>query len=232
MSAAPLRLLIVGAGRMGHAIAEEAQARGHEVVGLLERGAVLDSLPRDVADCALEFTVPESAERVCGQLLVVGLSVISGTTGWDAGVARMQAQVRGTSGAFLHAANYAIGVQLLLRGAQAIAAAFAGQPGFDAAITETHHRQKLDAPSGTARLLQETVRGADPSREYPITSVRVGSVPGTHEVIYDGPFEQIILRHEARDRRIFAAGAVTAAERLAGRTGVFTFAELLFGADA
>lgn len=232
MNDASLRLLVVGAGRMGQAIAEEARSRGHTVVGVLDRSASLTSLPNDVADCAIEFTVPTAAESVCLQLVSHGLPVVSGTTGWSEGLERVQAAVRADGGAFVHSANYAIGVQLLLRGTAALAAAFAGQLGFDAVITETHHARKLDAPSGTARLLQDAARAQDATRSYPITSVRLGHVPGTHELQYDGAFEQITLRHEVRDRRIFAVGAVTAAERLTGRTGVVTFADLLFGEQA
>jgi 4-hydroxy-tetrahydrodipicolinate reductase len=70
---------------------------------------------------------------------------------------------------------------------------------------------------------------ADPAREFPITSVRAGSIPGTHVVTYDGPHDTVALSHVARSRRGFAAGAVTAAEWLPGRSGVHTFEKMLFG---
>ena len=98
--------------------------------------------------------------------------------------------------------------------------------GFDAHLVETHHAQKLDAPSGTARLLA-TVAERARGRPVPITSVRTGHVPGTHELILDGPFEQVRLVHEARDRRVFASGALAAAKWLAGRRGVFTLDDYL-----
>jgi 4-hydroxy-tetrahydrodipicolinate reductase len=86
--------------------------------------------------------------------------------------------------------------------------------------------QKLDAPSGTARALADRAEKAT-GRPLPITSVRIGSVPGTHSVIFDGAFEQIRLEHVARDRRVFATGALTAARWLVGRHGVFTLDHML-----
>ncbi len=96
---------------------------------------------------------------------------------------------------------------------------------------ETHHRAKRDAPSGTALALQRAARGAA-SRELPVTSIRAGAVPGTHDLRFEGPFESLSLEHVARDRSVFGAGAVLAAEWLVGRTGVFTFEDVLFGKRA
>lgn len=221
------RVLVIGNGKMGQAVADVAAARGHTVVGPFGRTALDGALP--AADVAIEFTSPDSAEGVVRALLAARLPVVSGTTGWEEGLARVTAQAAATGGTFVHAANFSVGVQLLMRGATALAQAFSSQSAFDAAITETHHAAKRDAPSGTARLLQAAARAADPGRAYPITSVRLGAVPGTHELCFDGPFEQIVLRHEARDRRLFADGAVTAAERLIGRTGILSLPDLLFG---
>ena len=93
-------------------------------------------------------------------------------------------------------------------------------------MIETHHSAKKDAPSGTAGALARTAEAAF-GRPLAITSVRVGSVPGTHELIFDAPFEQVRLVHEARDRRVFAEGALVAARWLVGRTGVFGMQDVL-----
>ena len=95
-------------------------------------------------------------------------------------------------------------------------------------MIETHHSAKKDAPSGTGASL-EKLAAAELGKSVPITSVRVGSVPGTHELIFDGPFEQIRLVHEARDRRVFADGALLAARWIIGRKGVFTMEDVLHG---
>jgi 4-hydroxy-tetrahydrodipicolinate reductase len=100
-----------------------------------------------------------------------------------------------------------------------------GLEGFDVHITETHHTGKKDAPSGTALLLQ---RALDESGlDIPIESIRIGDVPGRHEVCIDGDHEQVVVTHDARSRRIFADGALTAALWLRGRTGVFTLDDVL-----
>jgi len=103
---------------------------------------------------------------------------------------------------------------------------FANIPSFDAALVETHHAAKKDAPSGTAHMLQGKFAETS-GREVPITSIRVGSVPGTHTLVLDGRFEQIVISHEARDRRVFAEGALVAASWLIGRRGVFTLDDVL-----
>jgi 4-hydroxy-tetrahydrodipicolinate reductase len=99
-------------------------------------------------------------------------------------------------------------------------------PGFEAHLVETHHSAKKDAPSGTASTLGHAASAAW-GKEIPITSVRTGSVPGTHEFVFDAPFEQIHLEHIARDRRVFAEGALVAAGWLIGKTGVFTMKDVL-----
>ena len=122
-----------------------------------------------------------------------------------------------------------IGVHLFLRAARELARAFAGRSEFDAFVVDEHHAAKIDAPSGTANVLQQRLRDGDGGRAFPITSIRAGSIPGSHAVVYDGAFESVRLSHVARSRQVFAAGALAAAEWLPGRHGVFTFEDMLFG---
>jgi 4-hydroxy-tetrahydrodipicolinate reductase len=97
---------------------------------------------------------------------------------------------------------------------------------FDSHIVETHHSKKKDAPSGTAIAIAKAASdGLD--RPIPTTSIRTGSVPGTHELIFDGTFEQLTVSHMARDRRVFAEGALTAAAWLIDKKGVYTMRDVL-----
>ena len=228
-----MRVLIVGDGKMGRAVATLAEGRGHQVdtVGRKENVGGRALTPERVRghDVAIEFTRPEAAPANLEKLIAAGIPVVTGTTGWEPELSRITALVQARNGALLHAANFSIGVQLFLRVARALGAEFAGREGFDGFILEEHHAAKRDAPSGTARLLQQRLRDADPGREYPITSVRAGAIPGMHAVSLDGPFETVTLRHTARSRDGFAAGALAAAEWLPGRTGVYTFESMLFG---
>jgi 4-hydroxy-tetrahydrodipicolinate reductase len=229
-----MRIVIVGSGRMGRAIAALAERRGHAVqalVGSAENagGRALTAERLRGADVALEFTRPEAAAGNLRRLVEAGMPVVCGTTGWEADRPGVLELVERTGGALLHASNFSIGVQLFLRAARHLAAELAGRPGFDAFILEEHHAAKRDAPSGTARGLGELLAGADPARKFPITSIRAGATPGTHTLTYDGEHERITLTHLARSREGFAAGALAAAEWLPGRCGVFTLEDMLFG---
>lgn len=226
-----LRLAVVGDGKMGLAIASLASEHGFDVVALLGESQVL---PRgitrellDGADVAVEFTTPQHAAANVRRCVAAGCPVVCGTTGWDAERAKVEAEVRAGRGAMMWAPNFSIGVHLFSRmvshAAKLVGAANAG---FDAHLVETHHNQKVDAPSGTARTLAARAEKAG-GMPMPVTSVRVGSVPGTHEVIFDGAFEQIRLEHSARDRRVFATGALAAARWIVGKQGVFTLDHML-----
>ncbi|MGL4511497.1 MAG: 4-hydroxy-tetrahydrodipicolinate reductase [Lacipirellulaceae bacterium] len=228
-----MRLAIVGMGKMGRACATFAEGRGHTLTARLGNaecaggaGLTAESLGRP--DVVVEFTRPEGVVANLLRLVDLGLPVVTGTTGWDARRAEVEARVAERGGTLLAGANFSIGLQLYLRATEALAAAARGLTTFDAALVETHHTAKRDAPSGTALLIQTHAQANDPDRPFPITSLRVGSVPGTHRLLYDGPAETIDLVHTVRDRTVFAEGAIHAAEWLVGRKGVFTFADSLF----
>jgi 4-hydroxy-tetrahydrodipicolinate reductase len=190
-------------------------------------GGVTPELLRD-AQVAVEFTVSAAAAWNIRGCVAAGVPVVSGTTGWDPERPGVEAEVRRSGGALLWSPNFAVGVHVFARIVEEAARAVGHVGGFDAHLLETHHARKRDAPSGTARLLAARAK-AGLSREITITSVRTGSVPGTHEMLFDAEFEQLRLVHEARDRRVFAAGALAAARWIVGRTGVFTMDDLLRG---
>lgn len=226
------RLAIIGMGRMGRAIEELAPGMGWDVCAMFDSGSATiagESL-RD-ADVAVEFTEPAAAVANIRACVMANCPVVTGTTGWYSELPTVQREVVETGGSLLWAPNFSLGVNALEALVRVAGRLLAGNGDFDAHIVETHHSAKRDAPSGTAVSLRDALAGAL-SRDVGVTSVRTGSVPGTHEVIFDAPFEQIVLRHEARDRRVFAAGALTAAAWLIGRSGVFTMRDVLAGEGA
>ena len=226
-----LRLAIVGDGKMGRAIADLARERAFVVtaiVGATENvdGAGIDRARLGDAEVVIEFTEPAAAPANIVAAVRAGYPVVTGTTGWAAQLGDVAAQVDRAGGAVVHAPNFSIGVNLFLAIAAAAGRVMARGPEFDAAIVETHHAAKKDAPSGTAIALERVV--AEPlGRRIPTSSIRTGHVPGTHELTFDGPFEQIRLTHTARDRRVFADGALRAAAWVRGRRGVFTMRDVL-----
>lgn len=229
------RIAIIGMGRMGSAVRALAEAQQWEVTAQLRRAdtndeAALRSAVRN-ADVAIEFTTAAEAPALLERLVRSGRPVISGTTGWLEHQSRVERAVRDGGGALLWAPNFALGVHVLWRAAAHASRMLAGLPGFATHIIETHHAAKRDAPSGTALELQRRIRDAS-GADVPVTSIRVGHVPGTHELVVDGTFEQLRLTHEARDRLVFAEGALTAAAWLAdrwrdGARGVFAMDDLL-----
>lgn len=222
---------------MGKAVAGLALGRGHSIHTVVESadnvaGRALTRERLAGADVAIEFTRPDAAVSNLERLIDLGIPTVTGTTGWTGALARITALVEARRGALLYAANFSAGVHLFLRAAQELARKFSRYPEFVASIREEHHAAKLDAPSGTALLLQQRLGDADGARSFPITSVRTGTVPGTHALTYEGPHETVSLSHVARDREAFAAGALAAAEWLPGKIGVFTYEHLLFGETA
>ena len=231
-----MRLAIVGNGRMGRAVAELAEERGHVVHAVVGRqenagGAALTPELLAGVDAAIEFTRPDAVVANLERLIEAGVPTVTGTTGWSSELPRIARLVEARRGALLHSANFSVGVHLFLRAARDLAARFAGRPEFDGFILEEHHAGKVDAPSGTAVVLRAQLRRSDPAREFPITSIRAGAFPGTHVVTYDATHDTVALTHVARSRRGFAAGALAAAEWLPGRAGVHDFEAMLFGGD-
>ena len=229
------RVAIIGMGRMGSAVRAMAEAQRWTVVAQLRRAEtnsdeMLLAAVRG-ADVAIEFTTAAEAPSLLERLSGAGCPVVSGTTGWLDHRDRVERAVRERDGALLWAPNFSLGVQVLWRAAAYASRMLAGLPGFATHIVETHHSAKRDAPSGTALELQRRVQDAT-GAPVPVTSVRVGHVPGTHTFIADGTFEQLQLTHEARDRLVFAEGALTAAAWLverwrAGARGMFAMDDLL-----
>jgi 4-hydroxy-tetrahydrodipicolinate reductase len=218
---------LIGMGKMGRAIRQLAEERGVPVVVTLDRDDPIDDASLAGADVAIEFTEPSAAVANARACVAAGCPVVVGTTGWLDALPAVTADVRAAGGRLLWAANFSLGVNVLLELARA-AGGLMRERGFDVHLVETHHAAKRDAPSGTALAI---VRSVEPAlgRAVPTTSVRTGHVPGTHELIFDGPFEQLRLVHEARDRRVFAEGALAAAMWLAARRepGVYTMRDVL-----
>jgi len=214
-------LAVIGLGKMGSAVSTMARAAGWRVtaeIARLEEPSQLEG-----CDVAIEFTVPTAAVANIRTCLAARCPAVVGTTGWHDALPEVRAAVATAGGTVFWAANFSLGANVLaLLAARARLALPADA--FPAAIAEAHHAAKRDAPSGTAL---EIAKGLE--RGAPISSLRLGQLPGTHEVIFDGQFEQLRLEHIVRDRRVFAGGALVAAQWLIGRKGMFTMRDMLGG---
>jgi 4-hydroxy-tetrahydrodipicolinate reductase len=222
-------IAVIGDGKMGRLIAQLVQERGWHLTAMLGSGhnaggAGITRRALGDPDVAIEFTEPAAAVPNIMACIHEGVPVVVGTTGWYSSLPVISEAVVEEGASLLWAPNFSIGVNLFVELAREAARIMANS-GFSAALIETHHSAKKDAPSGTALAITNAMK--DLGREIPVTSVRTGSVPGTHELIFDAQYEQIIMQHEARDRRVFADGALRAAEWLRGRKGVFTMRDVL-----
>jgi 4-hydroxy-tetrahydrodipicolinate reductase len=226
-----VKIALIGDGKMAQVIAPRAVERRHTITVMLgeadnSRGDGVSRERLGNPDVAIEFTEPAAAAANVLACARNGIPVVVGTTGWYDQLDDVRAEVVKIGGAMFWAPNFSVGVAVLSAAINAASKALRGVPGFDVHLIETHHSAKKDRPSGTAASLAD-VASTNLKRDVPITSVRTGHVPGTHELVFDAAFEQLRLVHEARDRRVFADGAVLAAEWLQGRKGVFTMSDLL-----
>jgi 4-hydroxy-tetrahydrodipicolinate reductase len=224
-------IAIIGDGKMGQAIKQLALEKGWNVTAVIgEResagGSGITRRSLGNADAAVEFTQPDAAVANITATLRAGVPVVVGTTGWYDALADVTRISKETGTGLLWSPNFSLGVSVLIELARYAGTLFRSLEGFDAHIVETHHSRKKDAPSGTAIAIGKAASDAL-DRPIPTTSVRTGSVPGTHELLFDGMFEQLSLTHTARDRRVFAEGALQAAGWLIGKKGVFTMRNVL-----
>ena len=223
-----LRIAVAGVGRLGREIVALAPARDVEVVAIFGRDDALSAsaLQSCGAEVVIDVSVAEAVEANVDACVTAGIPVVVGVTGWHDTAPRILDRVRERHGGMLIAPNFSVGAALFTAAVADAARRFSSTLGFDAALVETHHAMKRDAPSGTARSLAAAAR-ASRGTDVPVTSVRVGHVPGIHTLVLDAAFEQVTLTHEARDRRVFADGALLAARWMRGRRGSFTMNDVV-----
>jgi 4-hydroxy-tetrahydrodipicolinate reductase len=222
---------IIGDGKMGQAIRQLAVERGWRVTAVVgEResadGVGISKVSLGEPDVAVEFTQPSAAVPNVMACLRARVPVVVGTTGWYDSLPEVTRVATETGTPLLWSPNFSLGVNVLIEVSRYAAKLMSALEDFDAHIVETHHSKKKDAPSGTAIAIAKAASDAL-ERPIPTTSVRTGSVPGTHELIFDAAFEQLAITHTARDRRVFAEGALKAADWLVGKRGVFTMRDVL-----
>lgn len=219
--------LVLGRGKTGSLVAEVAAEHGHgvRVIGEEENKAAsaLTGPLLAAVDVVIDFTTPQAVVENLRACLANGAHVVVGTTGWYAQLEDMKRICERRGAGMIYGTNFSVGIQALFRTARDLATAV---PDYRFSISETHHRDKVDAPSGTALTLKEILHKANPALEVGIASNREGDASGIHVVEARSDDDVITLRHEAFSRRGFAVGAVRAAEWIAGKTGCWNFTEI------
>ncbi|THD58302.1 4-hydroxy-tetrahydrodipicolinate reductase [Phenylobacterium sp.] len=240
----PIRIAVAGAlGRMGHAVIAAAEAEpGLTVAARFDRpdsptgeGLMSPEAALEAAQVVIDFTTPAASAALAEACAARGgPALVIGSTGFDeaqiAAIARAAERV-----AIVRAGNFSLGVNVLMGLVEQAAARLAPEA-YDIEILEAHHRRKVDAPSGTALMLGEAaargrgaaldqvarrgrdgITGARPAGEIGFAVLRGGGIVGEHSVTFAAEDEILTLSHSARDRGLFARGAVVAARWVAGR---------------
>ena len=224
-----MKIALIGYGKMGHMIESIARERGHEIVSIIDQNNLdeFESNSFASADVAIEFTSPQTAADNILRAWKAGVLVVCGTTGWNIDAMRQEAIERESDGiGLMWSSNYSIGVNILFALNKQLAKFMEAYPEYTPHMTEVHHIHKLDAPSGTAKTLQESI-GDDRLAIKDIESIREGEVAGIHTVTWDSEIDTISISHSAKSRKGFALGAVIAAEWMKGKTGWHDFSEVI-----
>jgi 4-hydroxy-tetrahydrodipicolinate reductase len=236
-----MKIALYGYGKMGHTIESLVRDTEDEIVLRIDRAKAQSLTVEELrqADVVIEFTQPEAAFANIKHCLEAGVPVVSGTTAWLDRLPEVEQLVALHEGAFFHAPNFSIGVNIFFALNRYLARIMEDRPEYDVRLREIHHTAKLDSPSGTAVRLAEDIlaelarktswREADSGQpeELLIRSERIDPTPGTHEITYHSAIDAIEIRHVAHSREGFARGALAAARWLIGRRGCFGMSDML-----
>jgi 4-hydroxy-tetrahydrodipicolinate reductase len=215
-----MNIAIIGYGKMGKAVEKIAKQRGHTIKLKIN----IESKNIDYAgiDVAIDFSSPESAPELIQESLKNKVPTVSGTTGWLEKMPQIENLCQLNDTAFLYSSNFSIGMNLFFELNKQLNRLICSHKQYQASMTEIHHINKLDAPSGTALSLKEDIDSS-----FEIESVREGEVPGTHIINYNSEIDSIEIKHEAHNRNGFAFGAVLAAEWINNKKGIFSMNDVL-----
>lgn len=236
-----MKIVISGYGKMGKEVEKVALARNHEIVARIDSSKDWEKLNKDflIADVIIDFSQPDVIIENIERSFKIGIPLVTGTTGWDKENENIKQKCISSGNSLFIASNFSIGVNLFFEINKKLAVLMNGHANYDVAISETHHIHKKDAPSGTAISLanqildlseskSEWINSSNPKPEQlEIQSYREGEIPGTHIISYSSEIDELEIKHEAKNRKGFAMGAVLAAEWIIGKKGFFGMKDML-----
>lgn len=236
-----MKIALIGYGKMGKTIERIAIERGHEIVSIIDIENIedFDSEAFKSASVAIEFTAPHVALSNIRSSFKAGVPVVCGTTGWTDHLPHLKKEIEEKGYTLFWASNYSLGVNIFAAVNKYLAKIMNDFPVYNVEMTEVHHTQKLDAPSGTAITLAEGILEnldrkktwkldiAEESTDIAIKAIREGQVPGIHTIRYESDVDFIEIHHELKNRESLALGAVIAAEYTAGKKGLLGMQDLM-----
>ena len=231
-----MKIALFGYGKMGKVIEKIAKNRGHKIIYRIDENSINYDLKK--VDVAIDFSTPKAAFSNINMALENSIPIISGTTGWLDNYNKAVKLCNEKNGAFLYASNFSLGVNIFFEINRQLAKIMSNHPEYVIKMKEIHHIEKIDAPSGTAITLAESIiKETDYQKwslnkdfkenEISIEAQRLSDKTGTHEVIYKSDIDEIKIKHVAVNREGFGLGAVIAAEWLIGKKGVFSMKDVL-----
>ena len=220
-----MKIAILGNGKMGRCISKLATEKGHKIVITSSSEKTAISLDLTATDVAIDFSTPTTAFENISHAINSGIPVISGTTAWLDKLEDIKDLCIAKEGAFLYASNFSLGMNIVFELNKKLTKLVKNQK-YEVKIHETHHNEKLDSPSGTAKTLATDTKNIL-QKEINITSDRIKDISGTHIITYSSYVDKIEIKHTAKNRDGFAMGAIIAAEWIIGRKGVFCLQDVL-----
>lgn len=238
----PLRIAIIGYGKMGREIHKYAQESGCEVSVIVDQPHDWQKYDQQIrnAEVAIEFTSPHVVIDNIKRLMDMHVPVVTGTTGWTERLPEIEQYCNSRNAGLFYASNFSIGVNLFFALNRYLADLMRAYPEYKPSLEEIHHTQKLDAPSGTAISMLNDIlsinkdyKGWKFSSENPtedeisVDALRIEGVTGTHKLTYSTPIEKISIEHVANNREGFAKGALLAARWMRDKKGIYSMNDLL-----
>jgi 4-hydroxy-tetrahydrodipicolinate reductase len=231
-----MKIALFGYGKMGKVIDKIAKNRGHKIIYKIDENSINYDLKK--VDVAIDFSTPKAAFSNINMALENSIPIISGTTGWLDNYNKAVKLCNEKNGAFLYASNFSLGVNIFFEINRLLAKIMSNHPEYVIKMKEIHHIEKIDAPSGTAITLAESIIKETDYQKWSlnkdfkenkisIEAQRLSDKTGTHEVIYKSDIDEIKIKHAAVNREGFGLGAVIAAEWLIGKKGVFSMKDVL-----
>lgn len=229
-----MKIGLIGYGKMGREIESVAQSRGHEVILKITNHNRLTITDADLKQCEvlIDFSTPNAVLGNIHRVLMLGIPLVVGTTGWHDSVKAVETLCLDKGGSLVYGSNFSVGVNMFFALNKYLANMMEQFPEYDPSVHEIHHTQKLDSPSGTAITLASDIiqklsrkstwseKSGDDS-SLVITSDRIENVPGTHVITYVSEIDSIEIKHIAHNRKGFALGAVLAAEWIIDKKGLY-----------
>lgn len=236
-----MNIALLGYGKMGREIEQAALGRNHQITLTIDVSNAKDCTVLNLrkAEVAIDFSTPGTAFHNIMRCFDAGIPVVCGTTGWLDRFEEVKYRCEQENQTFFYASNFSLGMNILFALNRYLSVIMDRFPDYDVGIREIHHVHKLDAPSGTAITLANSIienlqrkgswelNKASDNAVINITAIREGEVPGTHIITWDSAVDRIEIAHEAKNRKGLALGAILAAEFIRDKKGMYSMQDML-----